>query len=231
MILKRHMRTAAFCTQHEASCSLCIHTKKHFKKCSKWRLSGSSKLQPCSKPNKQLRSSLSCLPYSIISAASQNSEFFWLLSQLKTPTSQEETHRLSHFSPFQKYRGLHVVLESQGCGSKTDRSGNEALRRPSLWELGRNQQKWATACKKPVKRENREEAHALKRGRIVKKILRKLVSSTCLECCGCIPYLTRFISKGQTSVWTETKGTVLDSFIRFAWDHTTRQESSQMPIL
>lgn len=27
MILKRHMRTAVFCTQHEASCSLCIHKK------------------------------------------------------------------------------------------------------------------------------------------------------------------------------------------------------------
>lgn len=114
---------------------------------------------------------------------------------------------------------------------------------PPHGELGRNHQKWATACKNPIKQHNCQEAHALKRGRTVKKKKMKMtVSSTFLECCGSIPYLIRFISKEQISVWEsclcyyprntcEAKGTLLDSFIRSAGDHTTRQESSQMPTL
>lgn len=140
-------------------------------------------LHPWSKPR---RSNFSCFPNPTISAASQSSEFLWLLSQLKTSTSQEETHRLSHSSLFQKdHGGLHILLESQGCGCKTNKFGE--------W---RSQGTIAVGAWKKLS----EIRNCLEKQNQTPK---KLVSSSCSECCNHIPYQTSFISKGQQNVWTD----------------------------
>jgi len=66
----------------------------------------------------------------------------------------------------------------------------------SLEETTRNEQLLA----KTRKAAELQRGTCIKKGKNCEKNLRTLVSSTCLEYCGCCPSLTCFISKGQITV-------------------------------
>lgn len=211
----------------------------------KWRWSGPSKLYGCSKPNYCVGTAFlsSLIPPLLLLPKSLSS---WGCSvSLKHQPAQKKL--ISITLPPSRRIMVSKFYWKELCDSSVRGIGwgNKSLKDPphgSVEEGTRNEQ---LIAKKHCKTRKLWRGTGIKKGKdcgeksaeevivfyllgamqlvsliwlvlsVWKKIVFELKSSACVT----------------TRETCKTMGTVLDGFIRSAWDHTTRQESSQMPML